>query len=238
MGWTMGQARLSPFSGKVRMKKILVFSTIMFIAACLIGLGYVSEGIVKSWGKKTGCFACHTEIIAEAISLDAQIILENNKPVGYFLLSAINSIEVKAFFDRLDRHKVKRAIIEIHSPGGNLFEAQRIVGLMRHWQSEGGKIETRLLGAALSAGFYVFIAGDVRLVDRDSDLMWHEIQSRNVDDDYARKHLQAIRNRYIATRGKLTKAEIDTKISKQEFWMSGKEAVRFGFATGFLDKGK
>ena len=214
------------------MKKIAVFLTIMFLAACLMGLGYFSEGIVRSWEIKTGCLACHVETRAEAISLDAQIILENDKPVGYLLLSAIKSNEVKAFFDRLDRHKIKRATIEIHSPGGNLYEAQRIVGLMKHWQSKGGKIETRLLGAALSAGFYIFIAGDVRLVDRDSDLLWHKIQG--IDDDDVRKHLQDTRNRYIATRGKLTKKEIDAKISKREFWMSGKDALTYGFATGFI----
>ena len=218
------------------MKNIAVFLTIMFIAACLVGLGYLSEGIVKSWEIKTGCLACHVETKAETIPLDAQIILENDTPAGYLLLSAINSNEVKAFFDRLDRHKIKMAIIEIHSPGGILFEAQRIVGLMRHWQSKGGKIETRLLGAALSAGFYVFLAGDIRLVDKDSDLMWHEIQGGS--DDNVKKHLQAIRNRYIASRGKLTKREIDEKIDNKNFWMSGKDAVKFGFATGFLDKVK
>jgi len=46
--------------------------------------------------------------------------------------------------------------------------------------------------------------------------------------------LQDIRNDYLATRGKLTKQEIDAKIARKEFWMSGKEAVEFGFADEFI----
>ena len=41
-------------------------------------------------------------------------------------------------------------------------------------------------------------------------------------------------NDYLATRGKLTKQEIDAKIARKEFWMSGKEAVEFGFADEFI----
>ena len=48
------------------------------------------------------------------------------------------------------------------------------------------------------------------------------------------RHLQDIRNDYLATRGKLTKQEIDAKIARKEFWMSGKEAVEFGFADEFI----
>ena len=48
------------------------------------------------------------------------------------------------------------------------------------------------------------------------------------------RHLQNIRNDYLATRGKLTKQEIDAKIARKEFWMSGKEAVEFGFADEFI----
>ena len=41
-------------------------------------------------------------------------------------------------------------------------------------------------------------------------------------------------NDYLATRGKLTKQEIDAKIARKEFWMSGKEAVELGFADEFI----
>jgi len=123
-------------------------------------------------------------------------------------------------------------------------------GTMRYWQSRGVKIETHLFGAAFSAGFFIFTAGDVRLVDEYADLMWLEVQSFagfgfKVDtpsdrEEAARvlRHLQDIRNIYLSARSKLTKQEIDAKIAKKEWWMSGKQALEYGFADGFINKVK
>lgn len=165
---------------------------------------------------------------------------------GQLFFTDVNSQEVKEFFDYLDRHGIKRAVIEIHSPGGALFEAQRIVSLIQYWQASGGMVETRLYGAAFSAGFYVFVSGDNRLVSPIADLMWHEIQSfsgfglkietPSDREEAARilRHLQDVRHFYLATRGKLSKAEIDARVAKKEWWMSGTEAVKLGFADGFI----
>ena len=165
---------------------------------------------------------------------------------GQFFLTDINSQEIKEFFDYLDRHGIKKAVIEIHSPGGSLFDAQRIVSLIQHWQGSGGMVETRLYGAAFSAGFYIFVSGNNRLVSPSSDLMWHEIQSfsgfgfkietPSDREEEARilRHLQNVRHLYLATRGKLSKEEIDARVAKKEWWMSGAEAVKLGFADGFI----
>jgi len=167
---------------------------------------------------------------------------------GYILVGEINSDPIKEFFDYLDRHKIKKATIEFHSPGGNLFDAQRIVGLIRYQQSKGMTIETRIFGAGFSAAFYIFTAGDLRLVDEFAELMWHELQtpaggafklatpSDTEEKARVERRFQSIRNTYLATRGKLSKEEIDKKIAKREFWMSGKQAVEFGFADGFIGK--
>jgi len=96
---------------------------------------------------------------------------------GYFYLTDIDSKAIKEYFDYLKLHKITQAVIEIHSPGGPLFDAQRIVSLIQSWQASGGTVETRLYGAAFSAGFYIFVAGDNRLVSPNADLMWHEVQS-------------------------------------------------------------
>ena len=151
---------------------------------------------------------------------------------AYLLVTAMDSQPVRDFFDityELDIHKV---VIEIHSQGGPLFEAQRIVNLMQYWQSKGVTIETRVYGMALSAGFYIFVAGDRRLVSRDADLMWHTIQG--VGDDAILKHLQGIRHRYLASRGNLTVEELDEMVANRDIWMSGKDAVKYGFADGYL----
>lgn len=246
------------------MKKLLAILIIIF-AASLAWAGEADRTFPVSKCPKTtmqtDCLKCHIEgnfKVKETLP-DAQlvypfvgmrVIIEENLRAGYYLLTGINSKEVKQFFDYLDRHDIKKAIIEIHSAGGGLFDAQRIVGLIRGWQTNGGHVITKIYGAAFSAGFYVFTAGDVRLVDEYADLMWHELQSfegfgfiistPSDKEETARvlRHLQNIRNSYLATRGKLSKEELDAKVSKREFWMSGVEALKFGFATGFINKKK
>jgi len=169
--------------------------------------------------------------------------------VGYYRLTAIDSDYVKSLFDYLDLHGIKKAEIEVHSPGGPLFEGQRIVGLIRGWQAKGGTVKTILHAKAFSGGFFVFVAGSPRLVDEHAELMWHEIQSYEgfgfkvstpsdkEDDARIFRHLQDVLHEYLATRCKLTKQEIDAKVNKrQEWWMSGKQAVEFGLADGFIGK--
>ena len=144
--------------------------------------------------------------------------------------------------------KIKRVVIEIFSPGGGVFHAQKIISLMDEFKSEGGVVETRSDGASFSAGFYIFAAGSRghRMVYPYAELMWHEIQSLtgygfvidtpSSSEEKARvlKHLQKGRNEWLATRGNLTEEELDQKIRNREFWMTGKQAKDYGFADGFI----
>jgi ATP-dependent protease ClpP protease subunit len=166
---------------------------------------------------------------------------------GHFFLDSIVDEQVADAFRYWNRHGIKHVIFEIHSPGGNLFSAQRIVSLFQYWQSQGGIVETRIYGFALSAGFHIFVAGNLgqRFVGPQAELMWHEIQSFKFldysspsdkeDEGAVLRHLQDTRNEWLASRSKLTKDELDQKIRKKEFWMSGKEAVeKYGFADAYI----
>ena len=100
--------------------------------------------------------------------------------VGYYLLTNISDTEIKEAFDYLfTEHDMDRVIIEIQSPGGGLFAAHRIVGLMRYWQGRGKIIETQVNGFALSAGAYILANGSkgFRNASTHSSIMCHEIQS-------------------------------------------------------------
>ena len=212
---------------------------------------------------QSDCLTCHTlsgnKMVLKEFPPDAWraypnksmriVALNAYEDVGHFFLADIDSKGISEFFAYMNRHGIKKAVIELHSPGGSLFDAQRIVNIIREWQSDGGTVETRLYGIAFSAGFYIFVSGDHRLVSADSDLMWHELLSFEgfgfkvttpSDSEQSAKilrHLQDVRNNYLVTRGKLTKAELDAKISRrQEWWMTGKDAVEFGFADGFIGK--
>ena len=172
---------------------------------------------------------------------------ETGKLYGYFLLKDISDDAISDFFRYLDYHEITTATIEIHSPGGALFDAQRIVNIMLEWQSKGNLIETRLYGLAASAAFYIFQAGNNRLVSQNSDLLWHEIRTAEgwgsprvlttSDKEQEAKifrHLQNIRNGWLAKRCNLSKENIDELIKYKDWWMSGKQALEFGFADGYI----
>lgn len=233
-----------------------VFSVIILILILTLSYSYAQN---RQPCPKTlvanDCFSCHTIPsfkVKEAPPDETYVYpvrgMRIAGGVGYFLIREISDDDMKSFLDYLDRKNIKKAVIEIHSPGGSLFAATRAINLMSEWESRGNIIETRVNGFALSGGFLIFIAGTKghRFVSRHADLMWHEIQSLEMvmrittpadKEEEARvlRHLQDVRNAWIATRGKLTKQEIDEKIKKKEFWMSGEEAVRFGFADGFIE---
>ncbi|MBU4449622.1 MAG: ATP-dependent Clp protease proteolytic subunit [Proteobacteria bacterium] len=248
---------------KRKIKKGYLMKKLILVAVFLLApvLGWAGddkkEGFKPNACPKTtmqkDCLTCHVagDFRVKETAPDAGLVYPNTSMkvidgAGHFFLTDIDSTGIKQFFDYLATHKIKAAVIEIHSPGGALFDAQRIVNIMQTWQSRGGTVETRLYGAAFSAGFYIFVSGDVRLVSPYADLMWHEIQSYEglgmkilTPSDQEEKtrvlrHLQDVRHTYLATRGSLTKEEIDKRVSKKEWWMSGADAVALKYADGFI----
>ncbi len=218
---------------------------------------------------KDQCLTCHAlrydkekaKVVfgLKEVAPDAHLSYPNNatkiidfdtaNPKGYYFLTSISDSEIKSFFDYLRKWNITYAIIEVHSPGGSLFAAQRVIGLIEQWQNEGRIVETRVHGFAASAGFLVFAAGSLgkRFVCGSSELMWHEIMSVKMSfgfdittpsdkEEEARvlRHLQNTMNGWLAKKGKLTKEELDDKIKKREFWMSGAQAIEYGFADGSM----
>ena len=75
--------------------------------------------------------------------------------------------------------------------------------------------------------------------------MWHELLSFEMfgkvstpsdKEEEARvlRFLQDTRNEWLSQHCKLTKKELDEKIRKREFWMTGEQAIEYGFADGRL----
>jgi ATP-dependent protease ClpP protease subunit len=169
-----------------------------------------------------------------------------NKEAGYYLLDIIYANSVQKMFWFFAERGITHVVVEIYSYGGGLFDAWRIKGLFDEWKEGGGTIETRVYGGALSAGFMIFAAGSKghRFVTSTAEFMWHEAQigqwfevtSASKEEEKARvlRHLEDNTNAWLATRGKLSKKEIDEKIAFKEFWFTGIEAVKMGFADGFI----
>ena len=170
----------------------------------------------------------------------ASVLRRNGEYVGKFLLQRIDDSGVDAAFEYFAWHpEINRVIIEIHSPGGAVFDAWRIVNTIQMWYPR-FEIETELRGMALSAGFLIFQAGETRTVAPRAEFMWHEVQaflrpdiktpSKLEDDAEVFRHLQDNAQHFIADRCNLTKEEIDDLVDKKEYWITGAEAVKLGLA--------
>ena len=166
--------------------------------------------------------------------------------VAYILIDGINSNAIEKFFDYLVWHpEIERCVFEIHSPGGSLFEAWRIVGMMELWKAKGMIIETRCYGFAASAGFIIFVNGTPghRYASATSELMWHELYtfamfkvsrpSDTEDEAIILRHLQNTASNFLSQRSKLSKKEWKEIVYKKEFWCNGEEALGYGLSYGY-----
>ena len=204
----------------------------------------------KGYKDESRCLFCHTMPNNKLMEADqdeeyeypnSNIIIRDG--VGYYSLKDIISNQVWEFFDYLRHHKINKAVIEIMSPGGALFDAWTIVSYMDKFN---GTVETRVRSFAASAGCLIFVGGDIgkRFVDATATLMWHELYtfkflsidtpSSTEDQAIILRKLQDTTNGWLADRTKLTKEEIDEKVKRKEFWIDGREAVEYGFADALI----
>ena len=211
----------------------------------------------------TDCLSCHVMVIRDGkpawgvIEVHPEgwrIYPEGTKVVdgkGYFYLTDINSheaVRVSEYFNYLNRHKIKHAIIDIYSPGGSLFAGWRIKAFMEEFELNGGIVETRLRGLGASAAAIIFVSGTrgYRIIDPQSYLMFHELYSIKLldistpsDKEEEARILRLFQdniNLWLALRGKLTKAELDERCKKKEFWMTGNDAKAFGYADHLITR--
>lgn len=125
----------------------------------------------------------------------------------------------------------------------------RIIALMDEWKNSGRQIKCIVRGFCASAGFILLnnASPGQRFVANNSEIMWHEVQSIELvfgfkvsspsdKEDEARilRHFQNNGNNFLASKGKMSKEEIDERIRKREWWMTGAEAVELGFADGLI----
>jgi len=197
---------------------------------------------------KDSCMSCHTypNFKVKEGNLDETrdypiFNMKVRNGVGYYFLEKVDADEVWKFFDYLKGHEIDRAVIEIMSPGGSLFEAGAIVSYMVGYP---GYVETRTRGFAASAGCLIFLAGDNRFIDPMAFLMWHElwtfkflsVETPSDKEEEARilRYIQDTINTWMAGRTALEKEKIDEKIRKKEFWANGKDAIGLGLAEGYI----
>jgi len=173
----------------------------------------------------------------------------NGLPIkGIYYLTEINNVEIRNVISYMMEHNVKTLMIDIFSPGGSVIAAMDILGYMRAFEDWGGIVETRVLGMAASGGFIIFVGGTPghRTAAQNANLMFHQISLKefsfgamsykDVKDllDFM-KYLQDTCIRMLSKRSYMTEKEIYDRINNnKEFWMTGEQALEFGFADKIL----
>ena len=173
-----------------------------------------------------------------------------NDSSAYYVCNEIDATIFEKIFLYLKKYpKVKNLTIELQTPGGSIMQMWRIVALMDDFKRSGGTVKCLVKGFCASAGFILLnnASPGQRFVAPNAEIMWHEVQSLETifgykvsspsdKEDEARilRHFQDNGNGFLASKGKITKEELDEKIRKREWWMTGQECIKHGFADGLI----
>ncbi|KKN08050.1 hypothetical protein LCGC14_1060730 [marine sediment metagenome] len=152
--------------------------------------------------------------------------------VGFFTFEGtLTSMYFPGALEYFSTRNIKKVVMEIHSPGGNIYEMWRIISWIEKYDNI--RFETRVYGIAASAGFVIFLAGDERLVSRHAIFMWHNLASFTA----GARLLNKANNGYIASRTILTIEQVLEKITNddKDWYFGAKEAIFLGIAHGYID---
>jgi ATP-dependent Clp endopeptidase proteolytic subunit ClpP len=134
--------------------------------------------------------------------------------------------------------------VEINSPGGSVFEGQRIYNALRGISARGVEVITTVNGLAASMGSVILMAGDKRLMTQGSRVMIHEASTFAWGDARAlRKNadmLEGISAEIAGIYAERTGGD-EKKIRNLMFaetWMTADEAKENGFIDTVLKDGK
>lgn len=134
--------------------------------------------------------------------------------------------------------------VEINSPGGSVFEGQRIYNALRGISARGVEVTTTVNGLAASMGSVILMAGDKRQMTAGSRLMIHEASTYAWGDARAmRKNadlLEGISSEIAAIYAERTGGNEKTirNLMFAETWMTADEAKANGFVDTVIKDGK
>jgi ATP-dependent Clp endopeptidase proteolytic subunit ClpP len=134
--------------------------------------------------------------------------------------------------------------VEINSPGGSVFEGQRIYNALRSMSARGIEITTQVNGLAASMGSVILMAGDKREMTAGSRVMIHEASSIAAGDARALRRqsdlLEGISAEIAGIYSERTGGDAKgiRKMMLDETWMTADEAKANGFVDVVLKDGK
>ena len=134
--------------------------------------------------------------------------------------------------------------VEINSPGGSVFEGQRIYNALRGISARGVEVTTTVSGLAASMGSVILMAGDKRQMTQGSRIMIHEASTIAMGDSRAMRKtadlLDGISSEIAAIYAERTGGD-EKKLRNLMFaetWMTADQAKENGFVDVVLKDGK
>lgn len=157
-------------------------------------------------------------------------------PIGYDYWddSGVTAKRISAALRSLDGADV---VVNINSPGGDVFEGLAIYNLLREYK---GHVTVRVLGVAASAASFIAMAADEIQIARAGFFMIHNAWTGlwgNRNDlretaDFLEQIDDTIADIYQVRSG-LSMDELKADMDKER-WINGRDAIDSGFADAFL----
>lgn len=134
----------------------------------------------------------------------------------------------------------KPIIVEINSPGGNVFDGVAMYNLFRRHDAE---VEVQVLGIAASAASVIAMAGDTIAVATNAEIMIHEARglffgtkSEMKEAYQTLEHIDSGMCETYAARSGRDVAEFERMIAGKDVYFRGQQAVDAGLADLLLDR--
>ncbi len=131
--------------------------------------------------------------------------------------------------------------IEIHSPGGSVFEGYRIYNAMKELRERGVYVTAKINTLAASMGSVIAMAADKITIASNGRMMIHDASTGiHGNADAMRKGaemLEEISDEIAGVYAEKTGKDKDDirKMMKSETWISAKKAIEMGFADEIFD---
>ncbi len=146
-----------------------------------------------------------------------------------------DGIDAKSFREQVKAVKAKTLNLRIHSPGGNVFEADAMVAALDEYRKR-GRLEVDIDGLAASCASYIACCGDVVRMAANGKLMIHNPYAMTMGDA---GELRRTADLLDATKGQIlgmyqrrnktmTREEMSSAMSA-ETWYVGAEALNSGW---------
>lgn len=153
-------------------------------------------------------------------------------------------VQAKDFRTQLDAVDGDELVVEINSPGGDVFAGLGMYNMLRSFSASGKKVTTRITGIAASIASVIFLAGDKREMPENAMVMIHgvaggawgtvgEIEERAA----AMKKVQASMQTVYTSRLGIDETRA-SELTAKDNWFSAQEALSEKIATDLTEEVK